>query len=90
LKALDLAPEEREVSAMKTLKVDRSKRVRLPGALPGQVFEYSRNGDNGFTLTLIRREVKEKFPPGSLLKYFTAERNKEELAILSGCVQGPK
>ena len=75
---------------MKTLKVDRSKRVRIPDALPGQVFEYSRNGDNSFTLTLIPGELKEKFPPGGLLKYFTAERNKEEMAILSGCVQGPK
>jgi len=75
---------------MKTLKVDPSKRVRIPDAIPGQVFEYSRNGENSFTLTLVKAAAKEKFPPGSLAKYFTPERNREEREILAGCVQGPK
>jgi hypothetical protein len=30
----------------------------------------------------MKREPKEAFPPGSLLEYFTPERDKEELAIL--------
>jgi antitoxin component of MazEF toxin-antitoxin module len=37
---------------------------------------------------LVRQKPKEAFPRGSLLKYLTAERDKEQLAILSGCVQG--
>ena len=31
----------------------------------------------------------EAFPAGSLLPYLTAERDDEQLAILSGCVKGP-
>jgi hypothetical protein len=38
---------------------------------------------------LAGRKPKEAFPPGSLLKYFTPERDKEELALLSGCLRGP-
>ncbi len=30
------------------------------------------------------------FPPGSLLKYFTREKNAEELALLAGCVTEPE
>jgi len=37
----------------------------------------------------IKADAKEAFPPGSLAKYFTPERNREELAILKGCIQGP-
>jgi hypothetical protein len=39
---------------------------------------------------LVPQASKEPFPPGSLLKYFTPERDSEELAILSGCIQGPE
>ena len=39
---------------------------------------------------LVAQKPKEAFPPGSLLKYFTPERDKEELAILSDCVKGPE
>jgi hypothetical protein len=39
---------------------------------------------------LVAQKPKEAFPPGSLLKYFTPARDKEELAILSGCVKGPE
>lgn len=39
---------------------------------------------------LVPTPSQEMFPPGSLLKYFTPERDKEELEILSGCVQGPE
>ena len=89
-KPLDQAAKERRITAMKTLKVDPSKRVRIPDAQPGQLFEYSRNGEHSFTLTLVKAETKEKFPPGSLAKHFTPERNREELEILAGCIQGPK
>jgi hypothetical protein len=39
---------------------------------------------------IMAQKPKEAFPRGSLLQYFTPERDKEELAILSGCVKGPE
>ena len=38
---------------------------------------------------LIVKKSKSAFPRGSLLKYLTPERDKEQVAILSGCVQEP-
>jgi len=70
---------------MKTVTVDDQKRVRIPDAKPRQVFAYINNGDGTFTLTLVKAEAREPFPRGSLLKYFTADKNQEELALLSGC-----
>ncbi len=72
-------------SIMKTLKVDARKRVRINDLRPGQVVCYTNNGDDSFTLTLVKAEAKEAFPPGSLLKYFTREKNREELQRLGGC-----
>lgn len=70
---------------MKTLKVDAHKRVRINDLQPGQVVAYTtNNGDDSFTLTLVKAEAKGAFPPGSLLKYFTRERNGEELQRLVG------
>jgi hypothetical protein len=37
---------------------------------------------------LEAQKAKETFPPGSLIKYLTHDRDKEQLAILSNCVQG--
>jgi len=37
---------------------------------------------------LVAQKPKESFPRGSLLKYLTPERDKDQLAILGGCVQG--
>jgi hypothetical protein len=79
-----------EILDVKTLTVDARKRVRIPDAKPKQVFTYKNNGDGSITLTAIKRKQKERFPRGSLLKYLTAERDEEQLAILSGCVQGPE
>jgi bifunctional DNA-binding transcriptional regulator/antitoxin component of YhaV-PrlF toxin-antitoxin module len=38
---------------------------------------------------LVPKKPKEMFPRGSLLKYLTPKRDAEQLAILSGCIQGP-
>ena len=89
LNGLDQSPKEREIRAMKTLRADKYKRVRIPDAKPQQVFTYANNGDGSFTLTLVKAERKQAFPRGSLLKYLTPERDKEQLAILSACVQAP-
>jgi hypothetical protein len=75
---------------MHTVVADKWKRVHIPDAAPKQLFAYTNNGDGTRTLTEVKAEVKERFPRGSLLKYFTPEKNKEELEILAGCVQGPK
>lgn len=70
---------------MKTLIVDDQKRVRIPDAKPRQVFAYENHGGGRVTLTLIKADAQEPFPPGSLKKYVTAERNKELLRIFKGC-----
>jgi len=70
---------------MKTLTVDDQKRVRIPDAKPRQVFSYINHGDGTLTLTLVKAEASEPFPRGSLLQYFTPEKDQEELALLSGC-----
>lgn len=80
---------EREITAVKTLTADKYKRVRIPDAKPQQVFAYANNGDGSFTLRVVKVERKPAFPRGSLLKYLTPERDKEQLAILSACVQAP-
>jgi hypothetical protein len=68
-----------------TVVADKWKRVRIPDAAPKQLFAYTNNGDGTRTLTEVKAERKPAFPRGSLLKYFTPERNKEELERLSGC-----
>lgn len=70
---------------MKTLTVDDQKRIRIPDARPRQVFAYQNNGDGTITLTTVKAEPTEPFPPGSLKKYVTAARNKELLEIFKGC-----
>jgi hypothetical protein len=70
---------------MQTLKADAKKRVCIPDAKPHQVFAYTNSGDGSFTLTVVRAERKPAFPRGSLLKYFTPERNKAERERLAGC-----
>ncbi len=75
---------------MKTLTVDDHKRVRIPDAKPRQVFSYEPESDGTIRLVPVKAEAKEQFPRGSLLKYLTPERDKEQLAILKGCVQAPE
>jgi hypothetical protein len=70
---------------VQTVTTDKYRRVRLPDAKPQQVFAYANTGNGSITLTPVKAERKERFPRGSLLKYFTPERNKEELERLSGC-----
>ena len=75
---------------MKTLTVDSSKRLRIPDAKPHQVFSYENHGNGTITLTEVKAECKQKFPRGSLLKYMTPERDREQLAILKDCVEHPE
>ena len=68
---------------MKTVKVDASKRVRIPDAKPRQVFTYESNGHGIIVLTLVKATHKERFPPGSLKKYVTAQSDKEMLGLVN-------
>jgi hypothetical protein len=70
---------------MKTLTVDAHKRIRIPDAKPRQVFAYENEGNGRLVLTVVRAEAQEPFPPGSLKKYITPERDAEMLALLKGC-----
>ena len=79
-----------EIPRMTTLTVDDRKRVRLPSARPGQVFSFEPNADGSITLVPVKAQRSEMFPRGSLLKYFTPAKNKEELELLKGCVQEPE
>ena len=88
-KGLDQAPKLREITNVLTVIADKYKWVRLPDAKPKQVFAYANSGET-ITLTPVKaNKAKPRFPRGSLLKYLTPERDKEQLAILSGCVQTP-
>jgi hypothetical protein len=70
---------------MKTLTVDDQKRIRIPDATPRTKFAYQNNGDGTITLTEVKAEAREPFPPGSLKKYVTEDRDKELLDICKGC-----
>jgi hypothetical protein len=73
----------RESGFVKILRVDANKRIRIPDVRPKQVFAYEKQGNGRFTLTLVK--AKEPFPRGSLLKYFTPAKAKEETTLFKGC-----
>ena len=75
---------------VKTLTVDSQQRVRLPDAKPQSKFVYDNAGNGTIILTEVSVKTQEPFPRGSLTKYLTVKRNKEQLAMLKGCVQGPE
>jgi hypothetical protein len=93
-KELETARQAWETPNVKTLTADNAKRVRIPNAKPRQVFAYTNNGDGSITLTPVKTERRPAFPRGSLTKYFTGalgrERDKLEIALARGCVQGPE
>lgn len=71
---------------MHTLVVDAKKRIRLPDAEPNQVFAYERPSEGRIVLTrLVKAEPEEPFPRGSLMKYLTRAKAREEQALLKGC-----
>jgi hypothetical protein len=65
--------------------VDAHKRIRIPDAKPRQIFAYENEGNGRLVLTVVRAEAQEPFPPGSLKKYITPERDAEMLELLKGC-----
>jgi hypothetical protein len=80
----------REISAVKTVTADAYLRVRLPNVKPGARFVYEEVGNGTIVLTKVKAQARKPFPRGSLAKYLTSARDKEQLAILQGCVHGPE
>jgi bifunctional DNA-binding transcriptional regulator/antitoxin component of YhaV-PrlF toxin-antitoxin module len=76
--------------------IDKKHRMTLPesicaavGLKPNDQVEWRVQDGEIRGRKLVAQKPKEAFPRGSLLKYLTPERDKEQLAILAGCVQGP-
>jgi hypothetical protein len=70
-----------EIPKMKTLTVDDQKRIRIPDAKPHQVFAYENSGDGRLTLTLVKAEAQEPFPPD--YDFGITEEDNRELAALA-------
>ena len=73
---------------MSTLTVDGYKRIRIPDAKPGQVFAYENEGGRIVLTPMVKNKPQEHFPRGSLLKYFTPEKDAEETVTFKGCAKG--
>ena len=76
--------------------IDKKHRMTLPesvcaavGLKPNDQIEWRVEEGEIRGRKLVAQKTKETFPRGSLLKYLTPERDKEQLAILASCVQGP-
>jgi bifunctional DNA-binding transcriptional regulator/antitoxin component of YhaV-PrlF toxin-antitoxin module len=76
--------------------IDKKRRMTLPesiceaaGLKPKDRVDWRVEEGEIRGRKLVPKKAKEPFPRGSLLKYLTPERDKEQLAILSGCVRGP-
>ncbi len=81
---------------MNTTVIDKKRRMTLPesvcraiGLRPNDQVEWRVEAGEIRGRKLVPQKPKEAFPRGSLLRYLTPERDKEQLAILSGCVRGP-
>ena len=81
---------------MSATVIDKKRRMTLPesvceaaGLKPHDQVEWRVEAGEIRGRRLVAQKPKEAFPRGSLLKYLTPERDQEQLAILSGCVQGP-
>ena len=76
--------------------IDQKRRMTLPesiceaaGLKPNDQVEWRVEAGEIRGRKLVPRKPRQAFPRGSLLKYLTPGRDKEQLAILSGCLQGP-
>jgi len=81
---------------MNSTIIDKKHRLTLPesicaaaGLKPNDQVEWRVQDGEIRGRKLAAQKPKEAFPRGSLLKYLTPERDKDQLAVLAGCVQGP-
>jgi hypothetical protein len=68
---------------VKTLTVDDYKRIRIPDVKPRTKFAYENHGDGILTLTEVRAEAREPFPPDYDFG-ITPARNRELLELSKG------
>jgi bifunctional DNA-binding transcriptional regulator/antitoxin component of YhaV-PrlF toxin-antitoxin module len=75
--------------------LDRKRRTTLPESIceaadlrPNDQVEWRVENGEIRGRKLVPRKAKEAFPRGSLTKYLTPARDKQQLEILSGCVLG--
>jgi AbrB family looped-hinge helix DNA binding protein len=81
---------------MKATTIDRKHRMTLPesicaalGLKPNDRVEWRVEDGEIRGRRLAVQKPREPFPRGSLRKYLTEQRDKDQLAILASCVQGP-
>jgi bifunctional DNA-binding transcriptional regulator/antitoxin component of YhaV-PrlF toxin-antitoxin module len=95
-KVLEDKAHLRDNPSMSVTIIDKKHRMTLPesicaavGLKPDDHVEWRVEDGEIRGRKLVAQKPKEAFPRGSLFKYLTPERDKEQLAILSACVQGP-
>ncbi len=88
--------KQRDIPSVNATVIDKKRRLTLPefvcqevGLKPNDQVEWRVEGGEIRGRKLVPKKSKEGFPRGSLLKYMTPERDREQLAVLSGCIQGP-
>jgi len=93
---LELRAVLRDNPSMSATIIDKKRRMTLPesvcqavGLRPNDQVEWRVEEGEICGRRLVAQTPKPVFPRGSLLKYLTPERDKDQLAILSACVQGP-
>jgi bifunctional DNA-binding transcriptional regulator/antitoxin component of YhaV-PrlF toxin-antitoxin module len=76
--------------------IDKKHRMTLPesicaavGLKPNDQVEWRVQDGEIRGRKLVAQKPRDAFPRGSLFKYLTQQRDKDQLAILAGCVQGP-
>jgi AbrB family looped-hinge helix DNA binding protein len=81
---------------MKATTIDRKNRMTLPesiraalGLKPKDRVEWRVEDGEIRGRRLAVQRPREPFPRGSLRKHLTKQRDKDQLAILASCVQGP-
>jgi hypothetical protein len=74
---------------MHIVTLDKQKRVRIPDAKAGEVFDYEHASNGVITLTPVKKaDAKERFPRGSLKYLCTPAANKEREQIAAGTIMG--
>ena len=87
---------QRDIPSVNATVIDKKRRLTLPesvcqavGLRPNDQVEWRVEGGEIRGRKLVPKKSKEAFARGSLLKYLTPERDREQLAVLSCCVRGP-
>jgi hypothetical protein len=74
---------------MHIVTLDKQKRVRIPGAKAGEVFDYEHASSGVITLTPVKKaDAKKRFPRGSLKYLCTPAKNKQREEIAAGTIMG--